>query len=105
MVWMSGRWARLPDRRPLLSLTVAVLACEIVGASGSVFTAMGMASWYPSLVRPAFAPPSWVFAPVWTTLFALMGLAAWFVWGALSGPGWGLPTSRSASSPASSSST
>lgn len=80
------RLARLPDRRPLLSLVAAVVACEIVGASGSAFTAMGVESWYPSLVRPALAPPDWVFAPAWTTLFALMGVAAWLVWRALSGP-------------------
>jgi len=86
MATATARLARLPDRRPLLSLVAAVLACEVVGASGSVFTTMGLESWYPSLVRPALAPPNWVFAPVWTTLFALMGVGAWLVWGELSGP-------------------
>ena len=86
MATATARLARLPDRRPLLSLVAAVLVCEVVGASGSVFTAMGLESWYPSLVRPAQAPPNWVFAPVWTTLFALMGIGAWLVWGELSGP-------------------
>lgn len=86
MATATARLRRLPDRRPLLSLAVAVIACEVVGASGSVFTAMGLESWYPSLVRPELAPPNWVFGPVWTTLFALMGVAAWLVWGELSGP-------------------
>ena len=70
----------LPDRRPLLSLAVAILAVEIVGASGAVFTTSGLASWYGTLQQPALAPPNWVFAPVWTTLFALLGVAVWLVW-------------------------
>lgn len=73
------RLPRLPDRRLLLSPVAAVVACEVVGAPGSASTAMGVESWYPSLVRPALPPPNWVFAPVWTTLFALMGVAAWLV--------------------------
>lgn len=37
-------------------------------------------SWYESLNRPAWTPPSWVFGPVWTLLYLLMGIAAWRVW-------------------------
>ncbi|MGM0399011.1 MAG: TspO/MBR family protein [Halobacteriota archaeon] len=70
----------LADRRPWVALVVAVVATELVGASGAVFTSMGLASWYPQLARPALAPPNWVFGPVWTTLFALMGVAVWLVW-------------------------
>jgi len=77
---------RLPDRRPRLSLALAVLAVELVGASGAVFTARGLASWYGTLQRPALAPPNWVFGPVWTTLFALMGVAVWLVWRRLDSP-------------------
>ena len=80
MVEPLSRLRGLPDRRPLVSLVLAVAACLVVGSSGSVFTAMGLRSWYPSLTEPAFAPPSWVFGPVWTTLFVLMGVAAWLVW-------------------------
>lgn len=36
--------------------------------------------WYASLQRPAFAPPNWIFGPVWTVLYILMGLSAWLVW-------------------------
>ena len=86
MTTATARLRRLPERRPLLSLAAAVLVCEVVGASGSVFTAMGTDGWYSSLARPVLAPPNWVFGPVWTTLFALMGVAAWLVWGDLSGP-------------------
>ena len=74
------RLRRLPRGRPWLSLALAVLAVEVVGAAGAVFTAQGLAAWYGTLERPALAPPNWVFAPVWTTLFALMGVAVWLVW-------------------------
>ncbi|MGM0371956.1 MAG: TspO/MBR family protein [Halobacteriota archaeon] len=66
--------------RPGLALGLSILAVELVGASGAIFTAQGLGEWYSSLVRPAIAPPNWVFGPVWTALFALMGVAVWLVW-------------------------
>lgn len=70
----------LAQDRPYVSVFVAILGCELVGASGSVFTAMGLGAWYDGLAKPWFNPPSWVFAPVWTLLFALLGVALWLVW-------------------------
>jgi benzodiazapine receptor len=71
---------RLPRDRPLIALAVSVVLVELVGASGAVFTAQGLDTWYDTLVRPELAPPNWVFGPVWTTLFALIGGAVWLVW-------------------------
>lgn len=53
-----------------------------LGAGGisSLFTTPAIPTWYATLVRPDIAPPSWVFGPVWTTLYLLMGIAAFFVW-------------------------
>lgn len=63
-----------------LALAGFVVACEAVGGISGWLTARDIASWYQTLVKPAFNPPDAVFGPVWTTLFALMGIAAWLVW-------------------------
>jgi len=75
----TAAWS-YPNRRPWIALAIAIVACELVGASGTIFTAMGLETWYATLTRPDLAPPNWVFGPVWTTLFALMGIAVWLVW-------------------------
>ena len=77
---LSVKLRRFPHTRPLVALGVAVLAVEIVGASGAIFTAQGLGEWYGTLRRPALAPPNWVFGPVWTALFALIGTGVWLVW-------------------------
>ncbi len=63
--------------RALKYFLVVTLA---VGAAGSLFTEPNIASWYAGLNHPAIAPPNWVFAPVWTTLYVMMAYAAWRVW-------------------------
>lgn len=65
------------QRRPLLFFILVTL---MVGAAGSVFTEPNIATWYAGLVHPSFAPPNWLFAPVWTTLYVVMAVAAWRVW-------------------------
>ena len=80
MAPLSARIRQFPQRRPWLALAAAILAVELVGASGAVFTAQGLGAWYSSLQRPALAPPNWDFGPVWTLLFALIGIAVWLVW-------------------------
>lgn len=47
---------------------------------GGVATAAGVADWYPTLVKPVWTPPAWLFGPVWTLLYASMAVAAWIVW-------------------------
>lgn len=53
---------------------------EAAGIIGSIFTAPSIAGWYATLIKPEIAPPNWIFGPVWTTLFLLMGIAAFLVW-------------------------
>jgi len=62
------------------ALVVAIVASELAGVLGSVFTMPAIPTWYAGLVKPALNPPAWVFAPVWTTLYFLMGVAAYLVW-------------------------
>ena len=61
-------------------LVFAILACELAGIAGSFFTMPSIPSWYASLNKPFFSPPNWLFAPVWTTLFAMMGISFFLVW-------------------------
>lgn len=80
MTSLRDAFSEFPRDSPVASLVLAVLVVEVVGGAGAVFTARGLAGWYGTLQRPALAPPNWVFGPVWTTLFALIGIAAWLVW-------------------------
>ncbi|MBI4132567.1 MAG: tryptophan-rich sensory protein [Candidatus Sungbacteria bacterium] len=61
-------------------LVIAVVVSELAGVIGSVFTVSAIPNWYAGLIKPAVNPPSWVFGPVWTTLYALMGVAAFLIW-------------------------
>ena len=61
-------------------LAVAVAAPLLVGGLAGAATARGVQDWYPSLVKPPFNPPAWVFGPVWTLLYVMMGIAAFLVW-------------------------
>jgi tryptophan-rich sensory protein len=51
-----------------------------VGALGGWATAQSVKTWYPILNKPAFNPPNWLFAPVWTALYILIGIAAYLIW-------------------------
>lgn len=61
-------------------LAISILISQSVGIIGSVFTSKSVSSWYPSLLKPFFNPPAWIFGPVWITLYALMGIASYLVW-------------------------
>jgi len=61
-------------------LVIAIVVSELAGVIGSVFTVSAIPTWYAGLVKPALNPPSWVFGPVWTALYALMGIAAFLIW-------------------------
>jgi tryptophan-rich sensory protein len=61
-------------------LVLFLTVCLSAGGVGSIATSRSMAEWYPILVKPLWNPPSWLFGPVWTLLYILMGFAAWRVW-------------------------
>lgn len=61
-------------------LLAAVMACEAAGGVGAIATAGSVDTWYRTLDKPSFTPPSWLFGPVWTALYGLMGIALSVVW-------------------------
>jgi benzodiazapine receptor len=60
-------------------LTV-VVTCLAIGYFSGMVTRQAILDWYPTLVKPSFNPPNWVFAPVWSLLYVMMGVAAGLVW-------------------------
>lgn len=62
-----------------LKLIAAIFICFLPGIIGGFFTAKNLYPWYDTLVKPEFNPPSWVFSPVWTTLYTLMGISLFLI--------------------------
>ena len=63
-----------------IGLFLWIALCFAVAGIGGRWTAGEIKGWYRTLTRPSFAPPNWLFGPVWTLLYALMAIAAWRVW-------------------------
>ena len=61
-------------------LVISLLVGQLAGLLGSIFTTPAIPTWYAFLNKPAFTPPSWLFPPVWTGLFLLMGISLFLVW-------------------------
>lgn len=70
--WRSGQ--------SLAGLALFLALSLLVSVLGGLITATTVGGWYQGLAKPSFNPPDWLFAPVWTTLFVLMAVAAWRVW-------------------------
>ena len=64
----------------LSKLIVSITSCELVGFLGTPFTISAIPAWYVTLNKPFFAPPNWIFGPVWTLLYFLMGVAFYLIW-------------------------
>ena len=61
-------------------LVIAIVVSALAGVVGSFFTNSAIPSWYSEIIKPVLNPPGWVFGPVWTALYILMGIAAYLVW-------------------------
>ena len=64
----------------IIKLVVSILICEMAGVAGFFFTAPAIEAWYAKLEKPVFSPQNWIFAPVWTILYLLMGISLFLVW-------------------------
>lgn len=64
----------------MFKLAISIFICQCAGFIGSFFTRRSIPEWYAFINKPAFTPPNWIFAPVWASLFTLMGTAVFLVW-------------------------
>jgi translocator protein len=68
------------NKEDAIKLILSIVACQVAGSMGSIFTNMSVSSWYPTLVKPWFTPPAGVIPAVWILLFTLMGVSLFLVW-------------------------
>lgn len=66
--------------RQSAALLLCIGVCFAAAAIGAAFTSPNVPGWYENLNKPPWTPPSWVFGPVWSLLYLLMGISAWLVW-------------------------
>ncbi|MFZ5377013.1 MAG: TspO/MBR family protein [Patescibacteria group bacterium] len=64
----------------LSKLVASIIGCELSGILGSIFTFSAIPTWYAGLNKPPFAHPNWIFGPVWTMLYFLMGVSFFLIW-------------------------
>ncbi|MEI2737972.1 MAG: TspO/MBR family protein [Chitinophagaceae bacterium] len=64
----------------IAKLIIAIAIPIAIGATAGLFTVTGVGSWYQTINKPSWNPPGWVFAPVWTTLYVMMGVSLYLVW-------------------------
>lgn len=63
-----------------MKLIISILIPLITGSVAGFFTTKGVDGWYAAAIKPSFNPPNWIFAPVWTALYILMGIALYLIW-------------------------
>ena len=63
-----------------LKLIISLALPQIAGGLGAFFTISSVQSWYQTINKPFFNPPSWIFGPMWTLLYVLMGIACYLIW-------------------------
>ena len=67
-------------KKNIPKLIISLAIPQLAGAIGSLFTMDSVSSWYTTLTKPEFAPPNYIFGPVWITLYFLMGISLYLVW-------------------------
>lgn len=64
----------------ITKILIVVVSCLAIGYFSGIVTRSAILDWYPTLIKPSFNPPNWIFAPVWSMLYIMMGVAAGLVW-------------------------
>lgn len=72
--------SKLLKARPIWILCLFLALCLSVGIIGGFATNSSVTTWYPTLMKPTWTPPSWVFGPVWTVLYVLIALCGWLIY-------------------------
>ena len=62
------------------TLIIFIILCQTAGILGAIFTVKAIPTWYKNLKKPSFNPPNWLFGPVWTLLYLLMGVSGYLLW-------------------------
>ena len=66
--------------RNIIKFVASLIVCYVAGFVGSIYTRPAIPAWYVTLNKPSFTPPNWLFFPVWTTLYGLMGISLFLIW-------------------------
>lgn len=61
-------------------LIISIVATVGIGSLGGIFTIAEIPNWYAGLNKPSFNPPNWLFGPVWTSLYTMMGVSFYLIW-------------------------
>jgi tryptophan-rich sensory protein len=64
----------------IIKLVASILLPHAVGVTAAIFTTEAIPGWYATLNQPSFNPPNWVFGPVWTTLYTILGISLFMIW-------------------------
>lgn len=64
----------------LPKLFISIISCQLVGLMGTPFSIEAIPNWYTNINKPFFSPPNWIFGPVWTILYLLMGISVYLIW-------------------------
>lgn len=64
----------------IIKFAVSLILPLALGAIAGMFTSQAIPAWYASLNKPSFSPPNWIFGPVWTALYILLGISFFLIW-------------------------
>lgn len=80
MFSIFGQYLNKINMQRILRIILVVFTCLTIGYLSGIVTRESITTWYPTLIKPVFNPPNWIFAPVWTMLYVMMGVAGGMIW-------------------------